>query len=277
MKVPYLAWLTLHEVRRRRLLLVAGILGFAFLTLYGIGFYMLHRDNLVNMEGRPLMIREMNGTATIMGLYAVNFLVVMLSVLASVDSLSGEIANHAVQTLVTKPVRRWEIILGKWLGFAVVVTGMVLVLGGGVAVIAWAISGQWTANLAVGLLLMMLEGWLLTAVTMLGGTRLSTIANGVVAFMLFGLAFVGGWMEQIGAFVHNESAVDIGIVSSLILPTESLWRRAAFLMNTSELANLGMSPFSSGSVPSPAMVIYACLYVVAALGLALYSFQRRDL
>jgi hypothetical protein len=40
---------------------------------------------------------------------------------------------------------------------------------------------------------------------------------------------------------------------------------------------LPASPFSATSAPSSAMVIYALVYAIAALALAIYSFQQRDL
>jgi len=43
------------------------------------------------------------------------------------------------------------------------------------------------------------------------------------------------------------------------------------------VAALGVSPFSSSSVPSPLMVAYAALYATLALGFAIRHFSRRDL
>jgi Cu-processing system permease protein len=277
MTVAYIAWLTFHEARRKRLVLIGAALGGAFLLLYAIGFHLIHQD-MVRQAGRAaFMVREMNSGFTMMGLYAVNFLVIMVSVLASVDTISGEIASHSIQSIVTKPLRRWEVVAGKWLGFAVMIAAMVAALAGGVILVGWAISGFLPRNIPAGLALLIAEGWILVAVTLLGGTLFSTLTNGVVAFGLFSLAFVGGWTEQIGAVARNQAAINVGIISSLILPTEALWKRAAYLMQPTSLANLYGSPFVTTSVPSPAMVVYAAVYCLAVLGIALYVFQRRDL
>jgi ABC-type transport system involved in multi-copper enzyme maturation permease subunit len=125
---------------------------------------------------------------------------------------------------------------------------------------------------------MILEGLTLLSVCILGGTMLSTLANGVLAFGLYGLAFVGGWIEQIGSLLRNEAAVNIGIVSSLLMPSEALWKRAAFEMQSPLARDLGsMTPFSSTSVPNERMVLYAVAYASIALVLALQQFSRRDL
>ena len=117
---------------------------------------------------------------------------------------------------------------------------------------------------------------MLLSLSMLGGTRFSTLTNGVLLFMLYGVAFIGAWVEQIGALLQSHAAVNVGIVTSLLLPVEALWRRASYLMQPPLLSSIP-SPFSGTSPPSEAMVIYAGLYAAAALGVAMLMFSRRDL
>ena len=79
----------------------------------------------------------------------------------------------------------------------------------------------------------------LKRVALAGSSRLSTLATGGLVFGLFGVAFVGGWVEQIGSFLESQPAVELGILSSLIFPGEAVWRRAAYLMSTSLIRMLG--------------------------------------
>jgi len=118
---------------------------------------------------------------------------------------------------------------------------------------------------------------LLLSVSLMGGAVLSTLANGALVFGLYGLAFIGGWIEQFGSLLQNQTAINIGILCSLILPSEALWKRAAYEMQSPLVAALGVSPFSAASVPSPLMVGYAILYAAIALGVAVRMFSRRDL
>jgi ABC-type transport system involved in multi-copper enzyme maturation permease subunit len=151
-------------------------------------------------------------------------------------------------------------------------------MGGGVVGVVYALTGYAVPGLLRGLGLMALEGLTLLSVSVLGGTVLSTLANGVLAFGLYGLAFVGGWIEQIGSLLHNETTVNIGILSSLLMPSEALWKRAAFEMQSPLARDLGsMTPFSSTSVPNVIMILYAVAYVAVMLALALRQFSRRDL
>jgi hypothetical protein len=69
----------------------------------------------------------------------------------------------------------------------------------------------------------------------------------------------------------------VGIVSSLIMPSEAVWRRAAFEMQSPLAGALQFSPFADISVPSTAMIGYACVYLLVALVIAIYHFGQRDL
>jgi len=277
MAIWIIAQLTLREAARRKILWAALILGLAFLTLYGVGVHLIQREIVQN--GAPeTIVREMYNFLAMAGLYVVNFLVVMMTVLTSVDTLAGEIASGTMQAIATKPLRRFEVVVGKWLGFAAMLALYVALMGGGVAALTFALTGYAVPRLAVGLGLMLLEGVTLLSVSILGGTMFSTLANGVLAFGLYGLAFIGGWIEQIGSLLQSEAAVNIGIISSLLMPSEALWKRAAFEMQSPLVRDLGgMTPFSATSVPNERMILYAVLYIAVMLALALRQFSRRDL
>jgi ABC-type transport system involved in multi-copper enzyme maturation permease subunit len=211
------------------------------------------------------------------GMYVVNFLIAMLTVLASVDTIAGEIGSGTIQTLVTKPLRRWKVVIGKWVGMAMMLAVFVVVMTAAMIGIVWTIGRYVPPNPVQAVLLMILEGLVLLTLSILGGTRLSTLANGVVVFMLFGLALIAGWIEHIGSLIGNETMVSIGIVSSLLIPSDAMWRRAAWLMQPPFLRQLNFGPFATAAAPSPVMVAYAALYVGVGLWLAVRSFRKRDL
>ena len=269
--------LTAREVQRRKLLWVALALGFVFVALFAVGFHFVHQEAIGQVAmGRSELHIFVNFFLTA-GLYVVNFLSVMMAVLTSVGTVSGEIASHTIQSLATKPVHRWEILMGKWTAYAGMLAVYMACLSGGLLLVVYLIADYTPQNWLGTIGFLALEGWVILAVAFLGGTFLSTVANGVLAFMLYGIAFVGGWVEQIGSLMQNEAAVNIGIVTSLLLPSEALWRRAAYLMQPALIRSLPANPFGTASVPSPAMVVYAGLYIVVVLTVALWVFGRRDL
>ncbi len=77
-------------------------------------------------------------------------------------------------------------------------------------------------------------------ISIAGGARLGTITNGMLAFGLYGLAFIANWVEQIGTMVGNSAAQQIGTIASLIMPSEALWQMAAFRMQPAILRELAV-------------------------------------
>lgn len=278
MRFSIIAKLTLKEAFRKKILFAAFILGILFLGVYALGFNYIRLD-LIRSENESLLTRiELFNFMSLTGLYVVNFLTVMLIVLASVDTVSGEILSGTIQTIVTKPIRRWEVILGKWIGFSGMLLLYIILMAGGVIVIVKIIGDYSPDNLLGGLSLLYLNGLLMLSVSIAGGATFSTLSNGVVVFGLYGVAFIGGWIEQIGSFMGNQTAINIGIITSLILPSEVLWKRAAYEMRSPIVSVLGFSPFSSStSIPSQVMIWYALLYVIILLLLGIKIFYQKDL
>jgi len=278
MPILVIARLTVREAQRRRLLWVALLMGVAFLLVFGIGFHYIQRDieRTQTMGDQASFVSVLLLTA---GLYAVNLLVNVVAVLVSVTTLSGEIESHTIDAIVTKPIPRWQVVVGKWLGFAGLVLTYLALLVGGLMLIVYLRSGFHLDNIIPGVLMMGLAALLVLTLSIAGGTRLSTIANGVLAFMLFGLAFLGGLVEQVGALIRNSAAVNVGIVSSLIMPADALWKKAVSYFQAGNATGnpFELGPFAAITEPSSLMVGYAVVYLVVLLVFALWSFSRRDL
>ena len=200
-----------------------------------------------------------------------------MAALLGADTLAGEINSGTIQVIVTKPIRRSDVVFGKWLGFAGLLVLYLLLLAGGTTLSILVQSGYMAPHLLAGLALIYLESLVVMTVAMLFSSRFSALATGGVVFGLYGLAFIGGWIEQIGAVLNSQTAVQVGILTSLIIPSESLWRRAAYEMQSPLSGLLGISPFGASSVPSLLMVAYAEVYLLAVLALTVRVFQQRDL
>ncbi len=211
------------------------------------------------------------------GLYAVTFLSIAMGALLAADTLAGEISSGTIQTIITKPIRRSDVVLGKWLGFASLLALYFLLIGGGTVLSVWLQAGYAPNHLLAGLGLIYFEAVLVMTISLACSSAFSALATGGIVFGLYGLAFIGGWIEQFGAILQNPTAIKVGIIVSLIIPSESLWHRAAFEMQTPLSGVLGMSPFGTVSVPSPLMVLYTAIYLVVTLYVAIRKFQSRDM
>ncbi len=278
-----LAGLTFREAVRRRIALAAFLLGLAFIVLYNVGLHFILADwqqsnSSLGAQSTVVLTGILNGLA-LAGLYAINFLSLALGALLAADTLAGEIGSGAIQSIVTKPIARWQVVVGKWLGFALMLLVYVALMSTGVIVGLYLQANYAPPGLANGLPLIYLVSLVVMSVTLMCSSRLSALATGGVIFGLYGLGFIGSMVEQIGAALQNETAVQIGIFSSLLVPTEAIWRRAAFEMSSALTQAIGnVSPFMGlGSPPSPLMIAYAAAYALVAMTIGVRWFSRRDL
>lgn len=270
--------LTFREATRRKIVLAAAVLGIAFLVIFDLGFYFIMRDMNAGSHAPPeRVIREAYNFMTLAAVYVVNFLCIAIGALITADSLAGEIQSGTVQATMTKPIRRSVIVVGKWIGNAFLLLLYLSLLGGGV-ILSIRILGNYTPpNWYAGLALIYLNSLTIMTLTLAFSSSMSTLATGGAVFGAYGLAFIGGWVERIGSALNNQTAVDLGIFSSLLLPSEAIWNKAAALMSSPLMAIASDSPFTSASEPSPLMLVYAFLYLLAALSTAIYRFGKRDL
>jgi len=272
-----IAHLTLVDARRKRIVAAAALCGAGYLLLYGTAMLLAART--MDQSHTSLLQRQLNLAAfTIAGCYAANILASLFAVLLPVDALSGEIDSGVMQTIASKPLRRSDIVLGKWLGHGIIVIGYTLAILAGVFLSARLLGGYVPVDIVRIVLLMLLEVVVLLTVSIAGGTRLSTVTNGVVACGYFGLAFIGGVIEQIGTVSGIQSARNLAVAASLISPSDALWRLGAYYLAPGSVRDLlAAAPFGAASVPNALMVWWAAGLTLVLLAWAVRQFSRRAL
>jgi ABC-type transport system involved in multi-copper enzyme maturation permease subunit len=270
------AHLTLVEARRRRIVLAGAVCALAFLVVFSVGVVFAYRE--MSADGSVSFV-ERQGTLTaimLVGFMAANFLSVIFAILLPIDTLSGEIDSGVMQTLASKPIHRAQIVLGKWVGHLLLAFSYLLLLCAGILLVVRGIGGLAPKGVSHAVPLLMLEIALSLTVAIAGGARFSTVTNAIVAVGFYGVAFIGGFVEQIGVFAGVSSMRTIGVLVSLVSPADSMWRLAAHYMEPEILRSTGMLALG-GSVPSPLMVWWAAGFTVLTLLYAIRSFRRRAL
>jgi ABC-type transport system involved in multi-copper enzyme maturation permease subunit len=286
MKALVIARLTFREAFRKRMIWGVLLLSAIFVALYGWGFT-LARDDYIQengglgpsaQEGRIITFDLVAMILVGMGFYTINFLAGVMTIFAAVGTVAGEIETGTFQAIVPKPIARWELIVGKFLGFAGMIAAYIVLMAGGVTITARQVAGYTPANLAQATGLVILVSLILLALTLLGSTVLQTMANGVVVFMLYGGALLGGLLEQLGSILQIQTLVNVGVATSLLLPSDVIWRLASSTLQPNTGIRLDSPiPIAAAQAPSQAMVNYAVAYVFVLLGAAILSFRRRDL
>jgi len=287
-----IANLTFKEALRKKILVAALILTVLFLALYGVGLYYATgsmQESASSAQGAPgdafganaqTMVDMTKRLLVLLGIYFASKIVSLLAIFSSVGAVSSEVENGMLHAILAKPVRRRDIILGKFLGFAGMLTVYSALLFLIVLVLNYYIAGTGLSDVPALTALFIIQPLVFLAVTIAGSTTLSTLANGIAAFTLYILGSVGGMVEQIGAMINNTALVNTGIVSSLIMPADAIYRMIAAILSKSPggaFDAMFFGPFGAVSAPSNAMIVYSVLYIFAFAGIAVAAFSRKDI
>jgi hypothetical protein len=115
--IPAIARSTLAEGLRAKI-----ATGFIFLILAMILLFFFNADGDGTVKGRVQMFMAYS-----LGFSA--FALSLLTILFSCRSLSREIETHQIFGLVSKPVPRWQILVGKWTGIMLLNVAMLIGIG----------------------------------------------------------------------------------------------------------------------------------------------------
>jgi ABC-type transport system involved in multi-copper enzyme maturation permease subunit len=282
--------LTFKEIVSKRIFLITIIMTLVFLALYGTAIYFAGKEAAEAGEGiqgtEAVLMQQFVASQLLgVGLYFSSFITALLAILSSVSAISGEVSSHQIDTWLMRPISRSQFVLGKFTGLAFLMIAYAVCLFFSIILLHQGIGGEWMAldltpaQMIKAVSVFAIQPFVLIAFGLLLSTRMTTLNAGIVAIILYGAAFIGGFIEQFGAVIEKTSLVNIGIIMSLVFPVDSMYRKMTILLfDTSNdplsLAQGGM--FTSISTPGNIMVWYAVLYGVVAVLFSIYSFKNRD-
>lgn len=106
--------ITFREALGRKVVLISLLLAAAFLGLYGTGVHFVAKD--LTRDPNPMLEQMIYPQLLSFGLYFGGFIISFLSIFSAAGAIASEIDSGIIQTIVPKPVRRYEIVVGKFLG-----------------------------------------------------------------------------------------------------------------------------------------------------------------
>lgn len=271
--------ITLKEILHKKLFLITVFITMIYLCLYCITLQYA-QNALVKLEN-PVLKAVLIPQILTAGLYFGSLLTAVFTIFATVSILSGEIESGIMHTVVSGSVPRAQVVLGKFSGLALLGVIYAALLFCGVTFAVQTITGHTVEAYFSALGTFVLLPVVLVSVAIAGSALLPTTANGIIIFTLYALSLIGGVVEQIATITEHEVLVKLGILSSLMMPADAIYRKVTSLVvdaANNPLAGLVMlGPFGAQTEPSTLMMIYTVVYLVAALFLAVVIFQRRDI
>ena len=273
-----------REALRRKVFAVVVLLTAVFLVLFWLAnHYVFTRLSTISPPADVNVDTRTFAGAFLLGLamFATLFLGVVLAVFLTLGVVSGDAERGLLQPLVVRPIGRTTLLLSRFLGAAAVCSVYVLAVYG-IALTIIDLTGHWTPPAKVAPGLERAGGVVIViALSILGSVVLSSTANGIAVFMLFGAGLVAGLLGTIGHALNSHAILHASKVAAWALPFEALYQDGLRLIssNASGLTGflLQLGPFGGAYVHGWGIRVWAAGYLCAALALALLAFSRRDL
>jgi len=280
-----IAWSTLEEVSQRGLVAASVILSLIALSLSAWTFS--------HLGGLGIRVGAFLGTdARLVAPQLLMLLMFLWSGLVAVYAaffgavvVAGEIASGETVPVLARPVRRAELLLGRWFGLAVFVSSFAAAASAAQILVAYLTIGFVPAN-AVGVVIFVaLEALVILSVAVALATRLSIAAASLTAVLLFGVAWIGGVIGGIGARTDGIWLMQASSVTKLLLPSDAVWRGALFMLEQpgevfagARSVTMAANPFFETENAAPQLLlVYALAWIAVVLGAAVFAFRSRDL
>jgi ABC-type transport system involved in multi-copper enzyme maturation permease subunit len=193
----------------------------------------------------------------------------VIAIFIGIGLVSKEIEKRTLYTVLARPVRRWEFILGKFLGLVstLVVNTFFMAVGFFAALLYLVHHFQRSdASLLLALYFIVLQFVIVTALALLFSSFSSPLLSAVFAFALFIIGTFAEDLRAFAAFTHG--------------PAGWIATAAAYLVPNFSALNV-ISSVAHGEPVSRVLVAYntgyALLYAGAAIAAAALIFERRNL
>ncbi len=211
------------------------------------------------------------------------YLIPLIALMLAFDALVGEFERGTMMLLLTYPVARWQVIIGKFLGHVLILFIAIFVGYGGVMLIMLASGGSiegwqaYVAMMASSLLLgsiFIALGYLISVLVKERATAAgAAIGLWLVLVVLYGLLLFGALV------IDKEQVISQQLFSTLMLlsPTDS-YRilNLSMFEGVSQAAGIA-GVASSAGINNALLLTVLLLWVITPLIATLWVFQRREL
>jgi Cu-processing system permease protein len=272
----------LEEALRRKVFVVVLLLTLAFLGLYGLANHYAFANLKGVVPPAGIDARTFAG-AFIFGLamFTTLFLGVVLAVFLTLGVVRGDAERGLLQPLVVRPVGRSTLLLARFLG-AVGVCGPYVLGVYFASMLITGLTGHWWPDRIVrpGIELVAAVA-LIAALSLLGSVFLSSTANGIAIFMVFGAGLVAGLLGTIGHALASHTLERAAKIATYVIPVEALYQDALQGITADQHGLtkfvLQLGPFGGAYTGGVGPRVWAAVYLGLVAVAAVVGFSRRDL
>ena len=251
-KVAAIALNAFREAVRDRILY--AVLIFALVMLAGSAILVT-----ISVGGEEKIVKDL-------GLATISIFGALIAVFLGIGLVSKEIEKRTVYTVISKPIHRYQFILGKYFGLVLTLLVNVAVMAFGLIGLAYVWEGIPSPRLLLAVLFIFLELMLVTAIALVFSTFSSPTLSAIFTLCLF---VAGHLSADLRLFATRFGGrVLRGAVEGLYFLLPNLSR-----LNFKDQAVHSL-PVDGGT--AALSFLYAIFYIAALVLAAMAIFQRRD-
>jgi ABC-type transport system involved in multi-copper enzyme maturation permease subunit len=280
-----IARLTVAEAARRRILLILLVL-----TLFSVTVTTWGLDRLVSIarasDTEEFEIQIAVSQILILVAFMFSFVLAMTAAFLGAPAIAADLDSGVAHAMLARPIRRADLLIGRWLGLAVIVTGYTAISGLLEIGAVQLVTGYSPPQAGVAIAFLSAQSLVLLTLAVALSTVMPSIAAGAVCVVVFGLGWMAGVFAGVGRFFDAGPLVAVAESSRWLLPSDGLWRGTVYgleppLVAIAASGGLGpaadANPFYAAAPPSMAFVAWSVVWVALVLGLAVVGLSRRDL
>ena len=280
-----IARLTVAEAVRRRIVWVL-----AGLTILSVALTTWGVERLVSLarSGGTNDLQIYVGVSQVLILVAFmfSFVLAMTAAFLGAPAIASDLESGVAHAMLARPIRRADLVVGRWLGLVVVVLLYAAASGFLEIAAVGLVSGYSPPQPLIAVGFLSAQAIVLLTLSLLLSTRLPAIAAGAICVVAFGLGWMAGVFAGIGRFFDAGPLVAAAEATRWLLPSDGLWRGAIYGLEPPAVVLVAVgrggpaaeaNPFFAAALPSSPFLAWSAVWVVIVLGIAVVSFARRDL
>ena len=213
-----------------------------------------------------------------------SFVLAITAAFMAAPALASDIESGVALAVLARPIRRADLLLGKWLGLAIVIATYAAIAGMLELAVVRVVTGYTPPDPIGAVGYLAFEAIVLLSLALVLGSRLPAIASGAIVVAVYGLAWIAGVMGAVGAFFNTPVLVQAAEASRVLIPIDGLWRGAVFSLEPAAvIAVVGSqirfagNPFFASQPPSLPYLAWSVLWVAGVLGMGIWLLRRREI
>ncbi|MEK7871317.1 MAG: ABC transporter permease [Nitrospirota bacterium] len=213
-----------------------------------------------------LTIGEQSKIIMDIGLASINIFGILIAIFVGIGLVSKEIEKKTIYTIISKPIYRYQFLLGKYLGLLITLFVNTSIMVTGFFGVLILMTYNITPDMIKAILLIFVELMVVTAVAIMFSTFTTSLLSAIFTISIYIIGHLLGDLKAFAAKLGNPVITFLLDALYYILPNLE-----NFNIKGEVVHNIALDP--SFIVMS---VLYGLLYISMILFSSVIIFQRRD-